>query len=170
MAPSSSRTGPVAPSSAATSWRGLGHAIGVSPGGGRRHGRAHGWIWFLSGGFNFLETRLLSSSRVAGESVRTRFCPSERLNRRGGSTDRAVLRLCALCSRATAAKERRLVGGAQKVYFHPASVVCCSFFCSYAPRGTSRSSATSLALNEPAQAALLTAGGRRSSAAGSDPN
>ena len=170
MASSPSRTGPVAPSSARRAGRLFGHAIGVCPGGGRRHGRAHGWLGFLRGVFGFQGRRLLSYSPGEQQPFRTRFLASERFYVRDRVSVRAVLQLCAVCSRATAAKERRLLDGPRRSTFSAPSVVCCSSFCWYAPRGTSRSSATSLALNEPAQAALLTAGGRRSSAAGSDPN
>ena len=170
MAPPAPRSTPVAPPSAATSRRGLGHAGRRVPGGGRRHGRAHGWIWFLRGVFGFQGRRLLSYSPGVRKPFRTRFSASDRFYVRDRVSVRAVLQLCAVCSRATAAKERRLLDGPRRSTFSAPSVVCCSFFCWYAPRGTSRSSATSLGLNEPAQAALLTAGGPRSSAAGSDPN
>ena len=98
----------MAPPSAATSWRGLGHAIGVSPGGGRRHGRTHGWLGFLRGVFGFQRCRLLFVFSETLERFSGRLVCSAPFYVGRGSTGRAVLRLCAVCSRATAANRRQL--------------------------------------------------------------
>ena len=126
MASSPSRTGPVAPSSARRSGRGLGHAIGVCPGGGRRHGRAHGFLWFLRGVFGFYRRRLLFVFSETQERVLTRFLASERLDARAGSSGRAVLRLCALCCRANAVNERPSAGFGYKNFAVTPRVVFCS--------------------------------------------
>ena len=67
---------------------------------------------------------------------------------------RAVLRLCAPFGCATAVKGAPAGGWDQKVDFQLAEGRLMQLFGCYAPQGTSRSSAASLALNEPAQAAL----------------
>ena len=109
MASSPSRAGPVAPSSAATSGRGLGHAVGVSPGGGRRHGRAHGWLLFLSVLMGFRDACCFREFSQPFRTLPRAALASERFYMRAGSTGRAVLRLCALFWFATAMNRCRLL-------------------------------------------------------------
>ena len=98
----------MAPSSAATSGRGLGHAIGVSPGGGRRHGRAHGSFLFSGVSVVFTDACCSAYSRLPPRTLPARLLGVRALYVRGRASVRVVLRFCAVCSRATAANRRQL--------------------------------------------------------------